>query len=130
VAIEGEWIPVNLLEGNEMESLEAREAVIGWSRETKAVRVWRRLAGEDPDRPPWKPLGARRDFPLTGGACEVSRAQASGWEALALLMADFHTLVVRDGIDPQAAHREFLKIREYREFISPDIPGATRGGGV
>ncbi len=40
------------------------------------------------------------------------------------LFIDFHTMVVRDGIDPLAAHQEFLKIDEYRERISPDIPGA------
>jgi len=40
------------------------------------------------------------------------------------LFIDFHTMVVRDGIDPHAAHEEFLKIHEYRERISADIPGA------
>ena len=35
------------------------------------------------------------------------------------------TLVVRDGIDPQAAHREFLKIDEYRRRVSPDIDGVA-----
>jgi hypothetical protein len=27
------------------------------------------------------------------------------------------TLVVRDGIDPQAAHQQFLKIDEYRRLV-------------
>jgi hypothetical protein len=31
---------------------------------------------------------------------------------------------VRDGIDPMAAHREFLKIGEYRRRISAEIEGA------
>ncbi len=42
-----------------------------------------------------------------------------------MMFIDFHTLIVRDGIDPQAAHREFLKIDEYRRRISPDIDGAA-----
>jgi hypothetical protein len=41
------------------------------------------------------------------------------------MFIDFHTLVVRDGIDPQAAHREFLKIDEYRKRIAPDTPGTA-----
>jgi hypothetical protein len=31
---------------------------------------------------------------------------------------------VRDGIDPQAAHRAFLAIDEYRFRIAPDTEGA------
>jgi hypothetical protein len=42
------------------------------------------------------------------------------------MFIDFHTLVVGDGIDPLAAHAEFLKIDEYRRRISPDIDGADR----
>jgi hypothetical protein len=38
------------------------------------------------------------------------------------LFIEFHTLVVRDGIDPQAAHEAFLAVDEYRDLISPDCP--------
>lgn len=41
-----------------------------------------------------------------------------------MVFVDFHTLVVREGIAPEVAHGEFLKIDEYRELISPDIQGA------
>ena len=41
-----------------------------------------------------------------------------------LVPAEFHALLVRDGIHPQAAHKAFLVIDEYREVISPDIEGA------
>ena len=34
------------------------------------------------------------------------------------------TCVVRDGIDPQVAHRAFLAIDEYRFRIAPDTEGA------
>ena len=43
---------------------------------------------------------------------------------IARLFIDFQTMVVRDGIDPQAAHRAFLQIDEYRYRIAPDIEGA------
>jgi hypothetical protein len=43
-----------------------------------------------------------------------------------MMFIAFHTMVVRDGIDPQAAHDEFLKISEYRRRIAPDIEGADR----
>lgn len=54
------------------------------------------------------------------------RPKLNDLEALAFLLVDFHTCVVRDGIDPQKAHRQFLKIDEYRRFISPDCEGAER----
>jgi hypothetical protein len=39
----------------------------------------------------------------------------------ALVLAEFHALVVSDGMHPQAVHKAFLVIDEYREVISPDI---------
>ena len=43
---------------------------------------------------------------------------------IARLFIDFQTVVVRDGIDPQVAHRAFLAIDEYRFRIAPDTEGA------
>lgn len=40
------------------------------------------------------------------------------------VFVEFNTLVVRDGICPQQAHDEFLKIDEYRATIAPDMRGA------
>jgi hypothetical protein len=40
------------------------------------------------------------------------------------LLSLFHTLVVRDGIDPKRAHEALLQLGIYREIISPDIEGA------
>ena len=50
-----------------------------------------------------------------------------GPELLAMLFIRFHTLVARDGISPEVAHREFLKIDEYRWVISRDTSGAEDG---
>jgi hypothetical protein len=38
-----------------------------------------------------------------------------------MLFIEFHKIVVRDKIPIDAAHREFLKIDEYQERISPDV---------
>lgn len=43
---------------------------------------------------------------------------------LLAMFITFNTIVVRDGIDPQVAHRAFLEIDEYRQRISPDMYGA------
>lgn len=66
-------------------------------------------------------------LPFTGGCCYSERHHMPAAMQVAMLFIDFHTLIVRDGINPQAAHREFLKIDEYRRRISPDIPGASGG---
>lgn len=47
-----------------------------------------------------------------------------GDESVMRLFIDFHTLVVRDGIDPKTAHEAFLAIDEYRQRIAYDISGA------
>ena len=48
-------------------------------------------------------------------------------EKAAHMFIIFHTLVVRDGVDPLKAHREFLKIDEYRRRIDSEIEGADDG---
>jgi hypothetical protein len=58
------------------------------------------------------------------GACDLWWRQCTDLERIARLFIEFNTLVVRDRIDPQVAHREFLKIDEYRTHIALDIPGA------
>jgi hypothetical protein len=44
-------------------------------------------------------------------------------QALSLFVL-FNTLVVRDEIKPEAVHKAFLGIDEYRRIISPDTEGA------
>jgi hypothetical protein len=41
-----------------------------------------------------------------------------------MLFIEFNTIVVRDNVSVEAAHKAFLAIDEYRERISPDIEGA------
>ncbi len=76
--------------------------------------------GPWPDRTGWS---CQLDF--TMGCCELAR---HGWpedRKVAMMFIDFHTIVVGDRMDPQAVHREFLKIDEYRRRISPDIDGVA-----
>jgi hypothetical protein len=35
-------------------------------------------------------------------------------------------MVVRDGVPPDAVHRAFLALDEYRDALPPDVPGASR----
>jgi hypothetical protein len=60
----------------------------------------------------------------TTGACFAAFHEASDDQRLAMILLDFHSMVVRDGIDPRAAHAALLVIDEYRRAISPDVEGA------
>jgi hypothetical protein len=65
-----------------------------------------------------------RRYAHAAGMCMTARHNLPLADKVMMMFIDFHTLVVRDGIDPQAAHREFLKIDEYRQRIAPGITGA------
>ncbi|PGH52758.1 hypothetical protein CRT60_22695 [Azospirillum palustre] len=75
--------------------------------------------GPWPDRARWS-----RGYAMSAGCTFSDRHAMDLAGKVACMFIDFHTLIVRDGIDPAAAHREFLKIGEYRKRISPDISGA------
>jgi hypothetical protein len=64
------------------------------------------------------------EYASSGGAGYIARRKMRPSQLLAMVFIDFHSMVVRDGIDPQEAHRAFLTIDEYRTHISPDIAGA------
>lgn len=72
-----------------------------------------------PDKTKWSD-----GYLMTTGACYSERDKMSKHELEKMMFIDFHTMVVRDGISPQDAHKEFLKIPEYRVLIAPDIDGA------
>ncbi|UXN74485.1 hypothetical protein N8D56_04915 [Devosia sp. A8/3-2] len=103
--------------------MKAREAIIAW---TSVHREGHPTAGQVKVGPfvkegdvDWiKPYAS-----FAGAACR-DRRDLRGDKGALMVFVDFHTLVVREGIAPEVAHGEFLKIDEYRELISPDIPGA------
>ena len=63
-------------------------------------------------------------YSRTGGAAFVAVRKMTGLKSELRLFVEFQTLVVRDGIDPQEAHKAFLVVDEYRKLIAPDIVGA------
>ena len=77
------------------------------------------FVGSHPDITGWS-----RAYMFSAGACDLSFAEAADAERVAMLFKAFHTIVVRDGIDPQLAHEALLQLAEYRWTISPDIEGA------
>ena len=92
--------------------------MVAWTPgQPTAVKV-----GPWPDRQRWSDK-----YDSTTGCCEDNHQGDDLDRKIALMFIDFHTLVVGDSMDPQAVHREFLKIDEYRRRISPDIDGADRG---
>lgn len=66
-----------------------------------------------------------KNYRMTGGAAYTSRRKMTDEKAMLMLLVDFHSLVVRDGIPPLEAHRQFLKVKGFSDIISPDIEGAT-----
>ncbi len=99
------------------------DAIIAWT----PVR-WAELRPETAGQVAVLPLpdteGAARRYMMRAGASS-SALQAMSEEArIARLFIDFQTLVVRDGLEPQAVHRAFLAIDEYRFRIAPDTEGA------
>ena len=68
--------------------------------------------------------GVAKRYVMRAGASSSALAGLSEEARIARLFIDFQTLVVRDGIDPQVAHRAFLAIDEYRFRIAPDTEGA------
>jgi hypothetical protein len=94
------------------------EAMYGWNRNSGEIGV-----GPWPDTTGWSDR-----YSLSGGACYTNIRQMSPDQQVAQIFIDFHTLVVRDGVDVQAVHRAFLKIDEFRRSIAPDIEGAELEG--
>lgn len=75
--------------------------------------------GPWPDR-----TGSSKPYRLKFGACEAEWRTLSPRLQVARLFIDFQQTVIKHGIPPADAHREFLKIDEYRWHIGPDAPGA------
>lgn len=111
-----------------MRTVRITEADVIWTParydgpEAGSVRVERHLSGwERTDGDRWMPAAS------LGAMGEVSTKGDPIKQLLAMFLL-FNTVVVRDGIDPQRAHRAFLEIDEYRKAISPDAEGAENNG--
>jgi len=96
---------------------------------------WRRLGRVAPpgaiEVGPWPDeTGWSDPYAMTGGCCEVARHHFHKAQKIMLMFINFHTCVVRDGVDPQAAHRAFLKIGELSPADQPRHSQRRRGSGA
>lgn len=99
------------------------EAIIAWTpvrwADLKPETAGQVVVLQAPDS-----AGEGKRYMMRAGASSSALASLSEEARVARLFIDFQTLVVRDGIDPQVAHRAFLAIDEYRFRIAPDTEGA------
>lgn len=103
--------------------MKALEAMIAWN--PVSIDIPGKIPGEIRVGPWPDDKGWSDNHIMTMGACLLSRHKLPAETVALLVLADFHSCVVRDGIDPLKAHAEFLKIDEYRARISPDSPGLS-----
>ncbi|KAB1074326.1 hypothetical protein [Methylobacterium planeticum] len=99
------------------------EAIIAWTP-ARWADLRPETAGQVAVLPHPDTQGAARRFMMRAGASAAALHAMPEAQRIAALFVAFNTLVVRDGIDPQAAHRAFLAIDEYRYRIAPDTEGA------
>lgn len=89
------------------------DALIAWNPASDQVRV-------DALALNWRVRWDEGFLMSTGGCCAEVRSLSPD-EARARVLSEFVGLVVRDRVDIAAAHREFLKIEEYRDAIPEDL---------
>lgn len=99
------------------------DAIIAWTP-ARWAELRPDTAGQVAVLPAPDAEGAAKCFMMRGGAGSSALQALTGEARIARLFIDFQTLVVRDGLDPQAVHRAFLAIDEYRFRIAPDTEGA------
>jgi hypothetical protein len=58
--------------------------------------------GQHPDK-----TGSTDTYTFCLGACNLSFSKATPSRRLTQMFIDFHTIVVRDGVDPKVAHAAF-----------------------
>lgn len=74
---------------------------------------------------PWPDkIGWSDDYMFTSGCCYLERRSAPNAWKVAMMFIDFHSIVVRDKVDSQVAHKEFCKIGEFCRRIARDLPEA------
>lgn len=102
------------------ETIATNNCLIAWDPDlgTGAVKVGRWDTAED-----WS-----QQYMNTTGACGIHWHEMTPDERIAQLFVHFHELVIGDGMDPKAVHREFLKIEGFRERVLAHIPGEEPRG--
>ena len=106
--------------------MKARDAHILWTPGDCNRRLLRR--GDHPPGSvkvlPFLSDGDRKEaarYKRDTGASLTDWRHRSSEQLKALVLTEFHALVVRDGMHPQAVHQAFLVIDEFREAVSPVV---------
>jgi hypothetical protein len=99
-----------------------QDCLIAWNPGTAQIRVDR--ASNKEDDLDWTKFPIR--YVNCGGAAyaHVHRCKNKDERDL-MLFVEFNTIVVRDKVPVEAAHRAFLQIDQYRQRLSPDTQGAA-----
>ena len=103
------------------------DAIIAWTP-ARWAELRPDTAGQVAVLPAPDAEGAAKRFMMRGGAGSSALQALTGEARIARLFIDFNTIVVRDEIDPQVAHRAFLAIEEYRCRVAPDTEGSAFEG--
>jgi len=88
-----------------------RDALIAWN-----IRGGIKIGSRQEDRQTHWSAGYR----MTGGSCNLDVHEARGDKAKLFALAEWQVVTFRDGVNSKDAHREFLKIDEYRA-VAADI---------
>ena len=91
-----------------------RSVMIAWTPKTARAR-----SGPWPDKTGWSDA-----YLMTGGACYVTVRAMPPDIAKAYLINLFHTMVIRDQVDPTEAHKALCGVTEFREAINAEVVGA------
>ena len=98
------------------------DAIIAWTP-LRWAELKPETAGQVVVLPAPDTAGEAKRYMMRAGASSSALAALSEEARIARLFIDFQTLVVRDGIDPQAAHRAFVTIDENRLRNAPPTQG-------
>ncbi|KNY19136.1 hypothetical protein [Methylobacterium sp. ARG-1] len=101
--------------------------MIAWTPRSEAEghrsTVGQVKVGPWPDRTGWSD-----GFAFHGGGSAVTGHLPSKAMVAIMVLQDFNTLILRDGMRPRIVHEAMLAIAEYRRAIDPEIPGAGGAG--
>lgn len=93
--------------------LDYREALVVWDPGTARIKVGPLL---EPGVANW--TMHPHPYRMSGGGCTAEVAKADDAEATSLLLRDALRLVMAFHVHPEAVHREFMQVTQYRAFWS------------
>jgi hypothetical protein len=92
--------------------MKAKEMMFCWKPNSDQIKV-----GPWPDNEYWS-----RGWPCSCGACYSHWHKMTHEQLKTILFIEAIHLIMRDKVCPDAVHREFYKIDEYRDGLSEDFP--------